>query len=141
IEHRRFAPGEEFDVCHLKVRAVSVNHGVPSCGFLVSNGTSTIAITGDTATTDDFWPAINKAPKMSAVLIECAFPDELDYLATVSHHLTPATLAAELQKYGGNAPIFATNLKPVYREQIVKQILALGIRNLNVLEVGKVYDW
>ena len=75
-------------------------------------------------------------------MIECAFPDELEELAEASHHLTPQLLKKEICKFRHkDCPIYVINLKPMYRNQIIKQLEKLQIENLNILEVGKVYEF
>jgi hypothetical protein len=74
-------------------------------------------------------------------LLECAFPDELNELADVSHHLTPKRMAMELEKCEKACPVFVVNLKPMYRNEIVKQIQRMHLDQVEILEVGKVYNW
>jgi len=141
LQYRPFQIEEEFAVKHLRVQAVNVNHKVPSVGFLVSDGTATFALTNDTAQIDRFWEILNAAPNLTAVMVECAFPNELSELACNSHHLTPATLHGELAKLKRDCPIFVVNIKPMYFEQVTRQIKRLEIENLQILEVGKVYEF
>lgn len=142
LRYRTFEPGDEFKIQHLKCRSVEVNHKVPSVGLLISDDHSTIALSGDTAEMDGFWTVINSAPQISSILLECAFPDELEDLAHVSHHLTPKRLARELVKCTRtNCQFYIVNLKPMYRDQILSQISALGHENVVPLEVGKSYKW
>jgi len=142
LEYRPFEIGEEFSIKHLRFKSVSVNHKVPSVGFVVSDGKTTFAFSGDTAETNDFWKVVNDEEKMDAVLIECAFPNELDDLAEISHHLTPKTLKKEIAKLRhASSPIYVINLKPMYREEIVKQIGELENEKLLILDVGRIYDW
>ena len=122
-------------------RAVEVNHRVPSSGFLISDTKSTIAMSGDTSGTDGFWNLINASDQITAILLECAFPDELKDLADVSHHLTPRRMAVELEKCERDCPVFVVNLKPMYRDEIVEQIRQMKLKNVEILEVGKVYNW
>ena len=141
VEYREFASGETFDVAHLSIRAVPVNHRVAANGYIVSDGKATIAISGDTAETDDFWRACDDAENLRALFVECAFPDELEGLASVSHHLTPRHLKDELAKLSHREiPIYVINIKPMYREQVVSQVAELAIPNVAVLELGRVYD-
>lgn len=136
-----FEIGEPFTVEHLEVTAIGVNHKVPSVGFVVSDGTSTIAITGDTASMDGFWEVVNGLERLDALFIECAFPDKLSELAGVSHHLTPSVLERELEKFGhDDCPVYAINLKPMYREEICAELGRLGVERLEILEVGRVYE-
>jgi cAMP phosphodiesterase len=141
LKYETFGQAEEFTVKHLTLRAVEVNHRVPSSGFLISDRSSTIALSGDTAGTDGFWNLINSADQISAILLECAFPDELNDLADVSHHLTPRRMAIELEKCERDCPVFVVNLKPMYRDEIVEQIRQMDLKHVEILEVGKVYNW
>lgn len=137
-----FAPGEAFQAAHLSLKAIKVNHKVPSVGFVIADEKSKIALTGDTAEMQHFWNFVNAEKKLDALLIECAFPDELNDLARNSHHLTPRCLRHELGKFAhSECPIFVINLKPMYRQKIVAEINELKIPNLEILEVGKIYEW
>jgi ribonuclease BN (tRNA processing enzyme) len=134
--------GREFTVRNLRIKAVAVNHLVPAAGFIVSNGNSKFAITGDTAAMDDFWEVVNREKDVSALLVECAFPNYLCELADISHHLTPAKLSAELAKFDRrDCPIFVINLKPAYREDVIAEIGKMVNDDLEILNVGKVYEW
>jgi cAMP phosphodiesterase len=141
LKYEAFGQAEEFTVRHLTLRAVEMNHKVPSTGFLISDTNSTIALSGDTSSTDGFWNLINSAERLSAILLECAFPDELHDLADVSHHLTPKGMAVELEKCTKECPVFVVNLKPMYRDEIVEQIRRMKLDRVEILEVGKVYEW
>ncbi|MEJ7846540.1 MAG: 3',5'-cyclic-nucleotide phosphodiesterase [Pyrinomonadaceae bacterium] len=137
-----FMPDTEFNVRHLTVRALGVNHNVPSAGFVVSDGSAKFVLTGDTAAMNGFWDTVNDIDGLSALLVECAFPDELEELARISHHLTPSGLKRELAKFKNpNCPIYVVNVKPAYYEMTVSQVSSLGIANLQFLEVGRVYEW
>lgn len=142
LEYVPFQTGSEFAVAHLKFRAINVNHRVPSVGFVVSNGEASVVMTGDTAGLDEFWETVNGLPKPDAVLIECAFPDELSELAEVSHHLTPVRLRDELNKLAHtDTPVYVINIKPMYYEKVIRQVEELNIRNLRVFDVGRIYEW
>jgi cAMP phosphodiesterase len=140
IDYREIRNGEEFDVRHLKIRSAAVNHSVPSCGFLIQDELTTVAITGDTAEMDVFWDAVNSLEKLDALLIECAFPDEFEELSTISHHLTPSKLRKELEKLElPSCPVYVINIKPTHREAVCSQLAAFGREGLQVLEVGREY--
>lgn len=137
-----FETGREFTVKHLRVKALAVNHKVPTVGFVVSDGDSTFALTSDTAEVGEFWQVLNEEKDLSAILVECAFPNELAELAHISFHLTPEGLKKELEKIAHpNCPVYVINIKPMYRDEIVRQIEELQVENLHILEVGKVYEW
>lgn len=137
-----FRTGEEFRVGHLTVRAVNVNHIVPTVGLVISDGRATLAFSSDTAETEEFWRLVNSLPRLDALLIEASFPDSMAQLAAVSGHLTPAGVARELAKLTrAGADILAMHLKPTYREAVAQELNALGIPNLSVMEPGRDYEW
>jgi ribonuclease BN (tRNA processing enzyme) len=142
LEYHPFEIGEKFSIRHLNFKSVSVNHKVPAVGFIVSDREKTFALSGDTAGMNEFWETVNGEEDLNAILIECAFPNELKSIANDSHHLTPDTLKKEIAKSRHkNTPIFIINLKPMYRDEIIRQIVELKIENLQILEVGKIYNW
>ncbi len=141
MNYRPFKAGEEFTVKHLHIKAVAVNHKVPCFGLIVSDGKTKFAFTGDTAAMSEFWDVLNEEENISTVFVECAFPNELGELAEISFHLTPQKLKNELAKIKiPNCLIYVVNIKPMYREAIVKEISELGLDNLQILEVGQIYE-
>jgi cAMP phosphodiesterase len=140
MEYRPFTAGKPFKIAGLTVVAASVNHRVPSSGFIISDGKSSVAMSGDTAQMDGFWDSVNAGPRLSALLIECAMPNQMRALAEMSHHLTPDTLAEELKKFHqANCPIFVINIKPRFREDVIDQLS--GLPRVEVFEVSRTYDW
>lgn len=142
VEYHQFARNGRFNVKHLEVKSVAVNHPVSANGYVVSDGSSAIGVTGDTAETEKFWAACNECDNLKAVLVECAFPDEMVDLARVSDHLTPSRLKNEIAKLNdGDFTVYVINLKPMYRETVIRQIEELNISRVQILEVGKVYEF
>lgn len=141
LEYVPFAPNTPFALRGLEITPFSVNHKVPSFGFIVSDTRSKILITGDTAEMDDLLETAERAGDLDAILIECAFPNEMAELAEISHHLTPARLANQLKKLGtGSCRIYCVNLKPMYRDRIISQLAELDVPDLSVFEVGRAYE-
>jgi hypothetical protein len=96
------------------------------------------AVSGDTAETDEFWRVLNAEANLSALLVECALPNELEELARAAHHLTPRMLKQELEKFKREeCSIYVVNIKPMYRDRVVRQIGELEIENLQILKSGK----
>src|SRR5689334_12846531 len=134
--------GEPFRVAHLTVTAVPVNHIVPTVGLIVSDGSKSVAFSSDTAETEEFWKLLNNAPQLDALLVETSFPNRLAKLAEVSRHFTPASLGEELKKLNHDGlDIMAVHLKAAYREEIIEQLNALQVPNLDVMAPGKIYEW
>ena len=142
MQYSPFTTGEEFQVAHLKVTAVNVNHIVPTIGLLMSDGRTTVAFSSDTAETDDFWRLVNGSSNLEALFIEASFPNSMQELADASKHLTPSTVKSELAKLNHNGmDILAVHLKAAYREEIATELNELGIDKLSVMETGRVYEW
>jgi ribonuclease BN (tRNA processing enzyme) len=142
MEYRPFRVGEEFRAAHLRVTAVNVNHIVPTVGMMVTDGKTNIAFSSDTAETEEFWKLVNRTPRVDALLIEASFPNSMAKLAEVSRHFTPESLSRELRKLDHNGlDILTVHLKPAYRETMVKELLALGIPKLQIMEPGRIYEW
>jgi cAMP phosphodiesterase len=131
-----------FEVRGLKVSTLPVNHKVPSAGFLVEYDSSSVVLTGDTARMSEFWQLVNGYGRVDAILIECAFPNEFEDLASISHHLTPAGLESELLKLTADVEnIYVTNIKPAYRDVVVEQLGNIDDERLEILEVGREYKF
>lgn len=142
LEYVPFRVGEDFTVAHLRMSAVTVNHIVPTVGLIVSDGKKTVAFGSDTAETDEFWRVVNRVSRLDALLIESSFPNEMQSLADISRHLTPATLRKELRKLTHTAAdILAVHIKPVYRETVIRELQDLQLPSLQVMEPGRIYQW
>jgi ribonuclease BN (tRNA processing enzyme) len=85
---------------------------------------------------------VNHATRLDALFIEASFPNSMQELAEASKHLTPKTLSEELSKLGHNGmDILAVHIKPAYRDAVISELKALGIKNLRVMEAGRKYSW
>lgn len=133
------APEKSFVINGLTFRAVPVSHIVPTAGFIVEDKRSAIAFSSDTGPTLRFWEVANSVKKLKAVITETSFPNELQDLAHVSGHLTPATLDQELKKLKRNVPVYLYGLKPKHLKTIRQQIKALKRKNLHLLVQGRTY--
>ncbi len=136
-----FKLGEPFKVGSYKVTAIPVSHPVESCGFVVTDGASSLGMSGDTGPTDALWRAFNAARKLKAVLLETSFPNVLQGLADISGHLTPNTVQAELRKFRprGACDVLLYHLKPAFVAQLKKELRALKV-DAQVLENEDVFD-
>jgi ribonuclease BN (tRNA processing enzyme) len=142
MEYVPFRVGVEFQVAHLSVIAVNVNHVVPTVGMVVTDGKTTIAFSSDTAETEDFWKLVNSTQHIDALLIEASFPNSMAKLAEDSRHFTPESLNRELHKLKHHGmDILTVHLKPSYREQVAQELKALDIPKLEIMEAGLSYEW
>ncbi len=136
-----FEPGETIDVEGLRVTAVALDHVVPTVGYVIRDGQSAVAIISDTGPTEEIWRCVNQEPGLKAVFVEATFPDELGWLADVSKHLTPATLAREAAKLTRPTRLVAIHIKARYKEQVTAQLHALGLAGLEIGQPGATYSF
>ncbi len=131
-----FKIGESWSLGPYQITSTLVNHPVEAVGLLVEKGRSSIAISGDTGPTDAFWEMVNSQKNLKGLLLETSFPDSMHELAEASGHLTPRTLRKELEGKlkRDELPIYLYHLKPAFLAQLRKEIRALGMERLHLLE-------
>ena len=134
-------PEEPFVINGLTIRAIHVSHIVPTTGFIVEDRKGAIAFSSDTGPTERFWEVTNTIKRLRAVITETSFPNEYQDLATVSGHLTPATLARELEKLKKDVPIYLYGGKPKHLTSIRRQVKELKRKRLTLLVQGRTYKF
>ncbi len=139
LQIKTFKVGSKFKIGKYAVTTIPVTHPVESCGFVVTSGTSSVAMSGDTGPTEQLWKVLNKTKNLKAVMLETSFPNRLQQLADISGHLTPQTLQGELAKFKRNgAEVFLYHLKPAFVPQLKKELAHLPVE---VLELGDTFDF
>jgi ribonuclease BN (tRNA processing enzyme) len=139
LQIKPFKAGSTFKIGKYQVQSVKVSHPVESCGFVVTNGGVSVAISGDTGPTDKLWKLLNKVRNLKAVLLETSFPNRMQELADISGHLTPQTLKTELGKFQRNgAAVLLYHLKPVFVPQLKKELQGMPVE---VLELGDTFEF
>jgi 3',5'-cyclic-nucleotide phosphodiesterase len=134
-------PEAPFVINGLSIRAVKVSHIVPTTGFILEDKKGAIAFSSDTGPTERFWEMVNTVDRLKAVITETSFPNELQDLANVSGHLTPATLGPELEKLKKDVPVYLYGGKPKHLAKIERQVKSLKRRRLQMLVQGKTYNF
>jgi cAMP phosphodiesterase len=134
-------PEQPFTINGLTFRAVHVSHIVPTTGFIVEDKKAAVAFSSDTGPTQRFWELVNATSNLKAVITETSFPNEMQDLANVSGHLTPAGLAHELKKLKKDVPVYLYGFKPKHLKRIRQQVRELGRKRLRLLIQGKTYKF
>ena len=121
------------------ITAIGVDHVVSTIAFLIEFKNTTLLHIGDTGPTTKVWSFANKYRHLDALVIETSFPNRLQDVADVSRHLTPQTLARELDKLALKSPqIFITHLKPEFRREVIEELRKLKGHRLRILRDGDV---
>ncbi len=136
-----FEPGDTIEVDGVTIHAVAVDHIVPTQGHLIEQDGVTIVIPSDTGPTEEIWRQANRVAEIGAVFLEVCFPDNMAMLASVSKHLTPATFAREVQKVRRAVPFYTVHIKARYREQVLDELGALGLAQVEPARFGHVYEF
>lgn len=134
-----FKSGATVKIGRYTVKSIPVTHPVESCGFVISDGHSSMAMSGDTGPTEKFWKVLNQLDDLKLLLLETSFPNELQALADISGHFTPQTVAAELSKFDrGACQVLLYHLKPAFVEVLKREVKRLPV---HVCEEGESYSF
>jgi 3',5'-cyclic-nucleotide phosphodiesterase len=156
----RFVPiaaGGEYEAGTMHVRVLPLIHAIPSAAFLVTSGADAYLHLGDTGPSSAVWEAARPyltAGHLRAIAVEQSFPSTRDADATVTGHLTPHLLIAELAKLAGCEPtvaavvshlrgvhIVAIHIKAADYDKVVAELHELRRAGLEIIipEQGEAY--
>lgn len=133
--------GKKINIGKLNIMPVRVNHAVPTVGYIIDDGDSAVVYSGDTHKTERLWEEASKKKNLKAAIIETSFPNRLSHLAIASGHLTPELLKEEFKKIGKpDIRLFVYHMKPQYLDEIKRDIGALKMNNIAILQDGKIIE-
>lgn len=112
-----------------RIHVLPAAHTVPAVGYGVETPQGWWVFTGDTGPNPALWEVLANQ-KIAQLVIETAFGDEEAYLAQISGHLSPKTLAHELMQLDGSVSVYITHPKPGEVAAVLSQIRALDSRHL-----------
>ena len=95
---------------------------------------------GDTGADDALWKATRDHAGLGAVVLECAFPNRLAFLAERSKHMTPALIQRELDKLPPDVPVWIFHIKPPFYEETAEELSRLDGDRVVILEQDKTYS-
>jgi 3',5'-cyclic-nucleotide phosphodiesterase len=142
IVFKQLAPGKVTELCGYAVRPIPVHHTVEAAAYIVSDGDGALAYSGDTGPTQELWEVLRKQPRLRALIMEVAFPNEQDDLARASCHHTPHSLEKELRKLGAtqrDLPVLLFHIKPVFQRLVERELGKIRTRNTTILQIGDEY--
>jgi cAMP phosphodiesterase len=139
---QKLAPNKINQVLDYQVRPVPVDHTVEAAAFIVGDGESSVAYSGDTGPTEALWDALGEHKDLSALIMEVAFPNDHARLARDSGHHTPTSLESELRKLGASKrdlPVLLFHIKPVFERVVERELAKIRARNNTILQIGDEY--
>ena len=123
----------------VKFTPFEVDHLVPTFGFLIEERSDGLLWSSDTGPTYRMWELANLSVNLKALCVETSFDNSMQKIADLSYHLTPQTLALELEKLERRLPILLHHLKPPCVEKLRSEVQALNNPDIHYLEQGKTY--
>jgi ribonuclease BN (tRNA processing enzyme) len=123
IRFQEITTGQNLQFGNKQVEVLPAVHTVPAAGFAVWSGRGCWVFSGDTERNPAFWARINQMD-VAMLVIETAFSNREKELAKRSLHLSPASLAKELDGIARDRhfPIYITHTKPAETEMIMAEI-------------------
>lgn len=122
MRYRAVEAGQPVVVDGLRITAVPVAHSVPTVGYIIEDDAGTVAFSGDTATNDTLWTALNALDRLDRLIVEVSFPADHDELGEVTHHYTTASLPKDLEKLRHRPELLITHNKPGFEAQIQTEL-------------------
>jgi ribonuclease BN (tRNA processing enzyme) len=85
--------------------------------------------------------AAHHADRLTAVFLECSFPDSHAALAARTGHHCSRSFAAECAKIPPQARVFVTHRKARFAAEIARELAALDLPRVALAEPGHGYDF
>ncbi len=134
LRYRPVAVARPFRAGNLTLMALPVTHLGPAYGYVVSKPGRAVLFSGDTMPTRRIWAHARRIQNLKAVFLEVSFSDEQADVARASCHLTPRLLPGELAKLPPRVPVYLYHAKPPSLPRIRRELAALGIARLRLLD-------
>jgi ribonuclease BN (tRNA processing enzyme) len=125
----------------LSITPVPVEHVVPTFAYVIRDQEGAIIISADTGPTTRLWEVASETPALRAVFLEASFPNSMKRLAEVSLHMTTSMFCREVAKIPAGVKVLAVHIKVRYRDQVIRELYARELPNLEIGECEKVYDF
>jgi ribonuclease BN (tRNA processing enzyme) len=134
-------PEVQVEADGLRITPVPVDHLVPTFGYVIADDHGAAIIAGDTGPTTRLWEVAHQTAGLRAIFLEACFPNSMKPLAETSRHLTPEMFCQEVAKMPPGVRVVAVHIKVRYREEVIRELNALGLPNLEIGVCGKEYDF
>jgi cAMP phosphodiesterase len=125
----------------LLITGFSVEHTLPTLGFLIQDERAAIAVVADTGPCDAIWDFLNTIENLKAVFLEISFPNQMLWLAEVAKHLTPSLFLSETKKLRRPVQWYVTHMKPEFAKIIELEVAQLNISNCQYALSGTDYHF
>jgi ribonuclease BN (tRNA processing enzyme) len=117
-------PQDWFDLDGIQVKAFRVDHIEGSVGYVLREGGGYVIFTGDTGYNQELFDLIRFfGPELKACFVESSFPNRMDKIASVSHHLTPNLIMKGLDGVlSSSTRVIVYHIKPKYMDEVITEL-------------------
>ena len=122
-----------------EITAIPARHVVPAVGYLMRGSNGSLLFSGDTASHDALWEAVDGATDLQHLIVECSFQRGQQAIADASLHFSSVTLAADLALMRPGPAVWVSHLKPGGETGIMAELEALLPGRMQALEDGRVF--
>jgi ribonuclease BN (tRNA processing enzyme) len=124
IEYVEIEDGKEYVISENEtIRPFLTDHTVASCGYIYTKDDASIMIAADTYSLKNVQDIIQKDQKITSLILECSFSNNMKELAIESKHLTSELLFEQLNTFQrDDFSLYINHIKPTYREKIYSEI-------------------
>jgi len=128
-------PYQPITIDGLTITPIPMNHPVPCTGFLLDQHGKQFIYSADTGVSDALWEVANAQPNLRGMILDCSFPNDYEFLANISGHMTPKQMAQDVKKLKtlGKTPIYLFHMKPETLAVMTMEIEAEDIPHLRML--------
>jgi ribonuclease BN (tRNA processing enzyme) len=112
-----------------------MTHTVVCTAFVVKEGGKGFMFTADSGPTKRFWEVAREEQGIEFIMADVSFPNRMEKIALKTGHMTLAMLQSSLHTYGlQDKTVYVTHMKPLFSEEIIREVASEGERNIKLLE-------
>lgn len=115
-----------------QITPIPLEHIVPTLGYVVQGPTGSVLVAWDTAPFAEFASIAASIANLKAICLDASFPNSMQWLAEQSGHNTPSQFQQMVDTIPDDVRVIAAHLKPAFHEQLVAELSALGLPNLEI---------
>ena len=135
-------PADGLTIAEMHFTALPALHGIPACGYRVTQDDTTLAFSGDTSDCAGFWETVLALPALSAVVVECSYPSTIATMADLSMHMHAGALSERLRALPPTVASVVIHRKPGFEAAIAAELsAALTGRDLRLPQPGEIYQF
>jgi ribonuclease BN (tRNA processing enzyme) len=126
---------ETTEIDSITVKPILMTHTVYTVGYVIREGGRGFMFTADTGPTKRFWEIAREEEGIDFIIADVSFPNRLEKLAKISGHGTLSMLVEQLDAFGlGKMPVYITHIKPIFLDEIVREVASLGRDTIRLLQ-------